>query len=83
MDIAQHTAHNYYVGRDHDGRFSAECASLRITLRASSFEDASALIAICIREFFSPYATARHMLRASIVTSTLTRRKLDGIAPAA
>lgn len=83
MDIAPHIAHNYFVGQDHDGRYSAECTSLRILLRANSFEDATALIAVCIREFLSPYATARHMLRASIVTSMLTRRKLDQIATAA
>jgi hypothetical protein len=83
VEIAQQALHNVYVGRDHDGHFSAECSSLRIKLRAGSFEDASELMRVCIQEYLSPYATARHMLRASIVTSTLTRRKLDGIAPVA
>lgn len=81
--MAQRSQHNVYVGRDRDGHFSAECSSLRIKLRAGSFEDASELMRVCIREYLSPYATARHMLRTSIVTSALTRRKLDAIAPAA
>lgn len=70
----------YFVGLDRDGRYLAECASLNVKLKAGSFEEASTLIALCIRGFCSPYATAQHHLRSGLVYALMAIRKIDAIA---
>lgn len=79
MDNTRDALPYYFVGLERDGRYLAECASLNVRLKAETFEDAAAMIVVCLREFLSPHGTVRHLLRSGLVYALMATRKLNSI----